>query len=1097
MTASSEARVVHVCCCLRHSHLARPGASQPFACTSKQCLEAYAAYVATRDGADGLLTGLDRERAYIAAHPALAEFMADPAVRRSKRMTDRARLLMTSSCAPLAPPPFAPAAAGPHGRPLAEQPGRSEQFATTRLPVAASLDALGPWAHQLVLTAAAFSCRTSVKSAREAARHGVVDGLPANQRRMSLLVRRLVACAVATCPEARGVACVADEADEEGTDVDSDDASDDESDGEAAAATTVGAQAEAAAAADAAAAVAEGMTAHDTPLSCGAAMLAAEAEPGGGLRPSDVLLATAGCFDAMSAAGYAPNNLRNDWVRARSLAGGVKVLVEVQLAAAARAAEHAAAAARLLRVANELLVTADRGHSEQHLLERKYVRLLRTGCVALLTGALAPPSYVRWVLTAATCEAASYITRSDEAAGDEERAKFQDVAVTLCPTLVSGRITAQQRLVAGLHVHITREGRMELVDEADKHAEAGAPPSRARRPFPPRIAVLLRELFLSHGPHKTWREACAAKQTMLGDVRVAAAVRAVSVRLTGLALRPSDMRRAMSSALDSDATALQFEVLLAGESLVAQAAVAELLRVHAQRLVLRHSPAIALSDYYTSALAPLEKLRADGLALVVVPLSAAALALAAELRTLMGLNAHDGYAPFRVYDLAPALARAWFPRHAMAATAATASKPQPVNQGESFYTKAVGRKWLKDIMVGTFGCNLDSRTWQRAALLRLSRSGSNPLKVMADLAAAAVLRGISRQQLQHELARVDASEGVAARTITDMALALSPELLLHDVEPLDEDDEPEPITPRAPASAPLVNEAQRDRMLRCECVAALPDGGRAVLAALFAAAKPTGGAVEDASALAKSVFVTAACFEDGWPAVGVQPRTSLPALLSGPPEALAAFAARIRSAVSSGAIGASQAQKVLRMMRAVANACCLQTSPAVRAAHLLLSNVAHGIRRADGGSVRSAAAAAEMARAVAVMDAMPAVAQAVEGVLARVLLVLRSTQGQLAGNPRLLRKREELLPEVASALFVLGVGEVSTSFVEDMELGRTVYLTRERDNTAVWRYLPSFLHGKRPCGPESVPLPEAAQALLDWLVATMPGPSLRLFSRRV
>ena len=89
--------------------------------------------------------------------------------------------------------------------------------------------------------------------------------------------------------------------------------------------------------------------------------------------------------------------------------------------------------------------------------------------------------------------------------------------------------------------------------------------------------------------------------------------------------------------------------------------------------------------------------------------------------------------------------------------------------------------------------------------------------------------------------------------------------------------------------------------------------------------------------------------------------------------------------------------------------------------------------------------------------------------------------------------REDLLPDVAFALYFLGVGVNSFDFVADMEVGATVFLVRDASGAPHWRYVPPFLLGARPRPPTCVALPSRAQALVSWLVATMPGPTGHLF----
>ena len=251
----------------------------------------------------------------------------------------------------------------------------------------------------------------------------------------------------------------------------------------------------------------------------------------------------------------------------------------------------------------------------------------------------------------------------------------------------------------------------------------------------------------------------------------------------------------------------------------------------------------------------------------------------------------------------------------------------------------------------------------------------------------------------------------------------------------------------------------------------------------------------------------AACFETGDHVLGIAPGTSVAATLLGPHDDLAALLQRVHAAVEGG-VAAKGAKKLVRMLtleagrlRGVAALEAPSADAARRLAKLdaalqLLSSAAARFNRVDGGSAAAAGAADATSRLLEAAAALPDVAAIVTTVLEDVAAAARydfGAEGDAEGDGGHAARRERLLPPVAMALYFLGIGVNSFDFVADMELGATVFLVRDASGVPHWRYVPPFLLGVRPRPPACVALPSRAQALVSWLVATMPGPTPHLF----
>ena len=280
---------------------------------------------------------------------------------------------------------------------------------------------------------------------------------------------------------------------------------------------------------------------------------------------------------------------------------------------------------------------------------------------------------------------------------------------------------------------------------------------------------------------------------------------------------------------------------------------------------------------------------------------------------------------------------------------------------------------------------------------------------------------------------------------------------------------------------------------------------------LVGAAAPGRGDYATAVRIAGRIFSHAGLFQYGCPSLGLAASTCIADFLAGLAEAVATFLGALTASVERRArdgtgISAKQAGYIIRLLRGVAAvhlrdaelavACptIAQRAAALRTADDMLACAASAVTGGDGGTVASAAAALSGARALHYVAAMPRFADFVDSVVVAVRDATLRVRDRHPRDPAARAERARLIPDIITALFILGAGVNTFAFVENMEVFRTVFLSRDVFGTPSWRYMPAFVCTARPRGPESVPLGTVAQALVAWLIATMPGPTLHLFA---
>ena len=1103
-------------------HCARPGAFSRAApgssCADPRCCGGWEGFFAEATGADGHFSRLEVTRRALACHPSIHTVLASDAAAWSPLLAASVELLLSGSCAPRRPPraataPPAMQLLSRHGAPLAMYPLRTPRFGR-RLPVrmAPKSVTLNVTVKGILSVAVATSCRAGVSSARERVRTGDADAARTHaESQVAWALRRMLAASPRFMPPpaaaAQAESSDESESEDDGSDADSDD-------DEAPAAAPRLHRAPTVAEIDAAAAAAAGASGA---RSLAAVLIAGEADGQGalcGVVPSTFLRSAPGVALALAQACFVPSGLRNQVVRMRIVVAAVAAIVRAELPVLTGAQRDAALA--ILDAAAAVSVTLTQRHAEQSHAQKVLLRLARTDVYACLTGTMIPPAAMKYVATVCACEARHYMMNMATAT-DEERIAFCAYGAVLAVLFLLGRQTSQSRMTAGIHLQFVSGGGMAVREfAADAMAathEADKVPGKTNTPMStsvltPALSAFTAALLCANAGGKTWAEACAAGATLFGASSPARAIAAVFAHLTGEAHTPAHLRRYVSTAIDDTVTAQAFEEMVGGGA-TAQAAMAALLR-DAQPLVLHHGNAVAMETYLINESRPWCTLDADAAARAALALperSAAVLAGRLSLDDLI-----SGVAT-RVYVLAPQVGIAMFPFHIWArypsclvALAEAAARPRP-RQRCAVLAAATARAAAAARVSHATGMPLNLVTEQRALVHAcLMNTEGGALRAVRGVALAAATRGLSAEQVSRLVRRFDRQRGAAAVHVVGVAVGAGTVDELLGSPPAAPLAAAANVVAAPVAKAPIVTPAEARAARAFEFTAALgPDGGRALYDRLVAAATPIGGSAAAAAAIAGQVLATAARFHFGTPALGIAPGTSVASLLLGPPEALAAFVPRMRAAAGSS-FGCKAAARLVRLMRAEGERirAVIERAPPSAAGARALAALAHAdnmltplatsMHRDSGGSAASASAANATARMLAAMASLPAVGADVVHVINTVADAALEFAYTPAWDARLAARRRALLPDVAFALYFLGVGVSTFRFVEDMELGATVFLLRDANGVPEWRYAPPFLIGARPRSPVCVPLPAAAQALVSWLVATLPGPSLFLFA---
>ena len=165
-----------------------------------------------------------------------------------------------------------------------------------------------------------------------------------------------------------------------------------------------------------------------------------------------------------------------------------------------------------------------------------------------MTGTLVLPAAMRYVATACFCVARRHVALPAERITEADRATFRKAGAVIALLFLFGRMRAQRRLLAGVHVRPTADQAvLSVTHEVDKRGDHGGAPT-ATTELSPAVSAFVAAYTSACNGGVSFQEACAKQLPIHGaEPTLTADVTDVFVQLTGERHTPADLRRFVSS----------------------------------------------------------------------------------------------------------------------------------------------------------------------------------------------------------------------------------------------------------------------------------------------------------------------------------------------------------------------------------------------------------------------------------------------------------------------------------------------------------------------------------------------------------------------